>query len=504
MPLTLIPHISEMPRVKPKPLLSSRVIGTYEIDWKRLKFIQPETFKELGTEEKQHLKNSVIKNNFAQPFYVWEDTSEGELYCLDGKHRVMILEELIADGYEVPKRLPATHIECENKYEAASLVIIYSSIYAKVTQQGLFDFIQLYDLEYETLRQQIDLPEFSIDRFEQKFDMFNAGEESEDVPDTDVGEIHVQAGDLFTINGHRILCGSFSDPDVLARLMDGKKARILNCDPPYNLPANFFLVNNDKIHGHKNFKMAAGEMTDEQFVVFLRSVMWYAVQNTVPGAIHYIFMDWRHIWHMTEAARAVYGSPIPKQVCVWNKDTMAMGSFYRSKHELCFVFSNNEAKALWQKDMLDHGGFYKENNELVFVFKSGGDDIKHLSHLDLKDRIRTNVWNYPSSNSRSNPDRKELQNHPTPKSVEMISDSILDTTNPGDIVLDFFLGSGTCLIASEKSGRLCYGTELEPKYMQLIIKRYLAYCNHNGIEVTFRHLNGKLTLKHFKNEPVIQ
>jgi DNA modification methylase len=177
---------------------------------------------------------------------------------------------------------------------------------------------------------------------------------------------------------------------------------------------------------------------------------------------------------------------------------MANGSFYRAKHELCFVFNNPQAKALWNDDLLDEGGFYKTNNELVFIFKND-DAAKHLSHLDLSDRIRTNVWNYPSAVSTANPDRLELKNHPTPKPVAMVADSILDTTNEGDIIIDWFLGSGTALIAAEKTNRWCYATEIEPLYIQQIINRYVCYCKKNKKHIWFKHINGNITLNQICN-----
>jgi len=133
---------------------------------------------------------------------------------------------------------------------------------------------------------------------------------------------------------------------------------------------------------------------------------------------------------------------------------------------------------------------------LVFIFKNG-DGAAHLSHLALKDRIRSNVWNYPSATSTANPDRYELKNHPTPKPVQMIADSILDTTNPGDVVIDWFLGSGTCLIACEQTDRHGRFTEIEPKYVQGDIIRFINYCSKRDVEVNFTHLNGTLTLNDF-------
>lgn len=473
--------------------LTSRIIKTEAINWQELDFIQDENFKEWIDQSDQKLLDSLLKFQFVDPFKVWHDGDK--LWCLDGKHRFLDLTKLKETGVSVPDELPATFVHCDNINDAAELVLIYSSQYARITQQGLFDFVSKFQLDIPSLQNAINIPEFSMQRFEQKFDLFdvnNAEEPEVDMDESDV--IIVAPGDIFQINGHRIICGSFKDSEAVEKLMQNEKARIVNCDPPYNLPANFFTNKEEKRHA--DFAEAAGEMSDDEFVKFLALIMQRSVDNSVPGSIHYIFMDFRHAWHMTEAARLIYGNPQPKQICVWNKDMMANGSFYRAKHELCFIFSDEKAKALWNKDISDHGGeFYKDNNEWCYIFKNG--NAKHLSHLALKHRIRSNVWNYPSATSMSNPDRFELKNHPTPKPVSMIADAILDTTNPNDIVIDWFLGSGTALIACEHTGRHGRFTEIEPKFVQGAILRYLNYCSKRGINVNFTHLNGNLTLNDF-------
>lgn len=490
------------PISKEKRSLTSRVIETRPTNWREFQFIQQDDFKELPQDARNKLKASIVANQFTQPFYLWEDPDSSIVYCLDGKHRTLLLEELATEGYDVPYLLPGTFMLCKDKKEASKLVLIYSSMYAKITQQGLFDFVQLYKLDMVSMKDVIDLPGFSMDRFEQKFDSFlikNDQDEYEVEIDPDEPVV-VKPGDIFHLDDHRVLCGSFAESGSIATLMGQERARILITDPPYNLPANFFLKDNKTTNNHQNFAMAAGEMSDDEFVAFLAMIMKEAVDHTLPGAIHYIFMDWRHVWHMMEASRKVYGSVIPKQLCVWKKDIMANGSFYRAQQELCFVFSSPGAKNLWNNDMLDNGGGYKNNDELVFIFKNG--DAPHLSHIDLVDRIRSNVWNYPSANSMKNPDRLQLKNHPTPKPVAMIADAILDTTNPGDAVIDFFLGSGTTIIAAEKTGRRCYGTEVDPKYVQSIIKRYVLYCTKNQWRIDFKHVNGSLTLNDFNHEKI--
>lgn len=481
-----------------------RILKTEYINWRtQLRFIQQDDFKELPDEAKHKLKASLISNNFVQPFYVWQDPESLDIYCLDGKHRTDILEELIEEEFHVPHQLPAVFVECKDKKEAARLVLVFSSSYAKITQHGLNDFLTLNDLSWSEVKETIDLPDFSFDRFEQKFDVHGIKDsEFDEDPEfgKEAGPIVVQHDDMFQLGDHRIVCGSFQDELIVKELMGDDRARIIFCDPPYNLPTNFFIKERDK---HKDFAMGAGEMNDQEFTDFLALIMQRSCENSIEGSIHYICMDFRHVWHMSDASRRVYGSVQPKQVCVWNKDMMANGSFYRAKHELVFVFQNGNAAHLWNKDLIDEGGFYKTEQELVFIFKNG-DGARHLSHLDLPDRIRSNVWNYPSATSTANPDRYELKNHPTPKPVAMVADAILDTTNEGDIVVDWFLGSGTTLIASEKTGRKCRATEIDPGYVQHIICRYVRYCEKTGRPVIFKHLNGELSIDHIlKTEAVV-
>lgn len=138
--------------------LSSRVLKTELIDWKNLQFIQQESFKELPPDAKQQLKNSILKNDFTQPFYVWQDPADSVIYCLDGKHRTIALEELIKENLHVPDLLPATFIDCKDKQHAAKLVLLYSSAYAQITESGFLDFIKLYDLDAEEIKMEALIP----------------------------------------------------------------------------------------------------------------------------------------------------------------------------------------------------------------------------------------------------------------------------------------------------------------------------------------------------------
>jgi DNA modification methylase len=455
--------------------VESRVLELRKINWRELQFIQANDFKDLPDDEKTRLKASMVGNNFVDPFKVWED-DEGILWCLDGKHRIVILQELDKEGIDIPYLLPATIIECKSKKEAAKLVLIYSSSYATITKEGMSNFIENYQLNWNELREEVSLTDFSVPRFEQFIDYYGTekAQEAEDETATQVNEdlpLLVKVGDFFKLGNSYLLCADFQQDGMVEKLMQGKKARILMTDPPYNLAASEFT--NKGENKHENFAFAGGEMSDLEFKDFLKKIMTTSIAHTVDGAIHFIFMDFRHCWHMTQAAHESYPEMAstkrhayePKQVCVWVKDLFANGSFYRAKHEFCFIFKSGTAK--------------------------------HLSKIDLMDRQRSNVWEYSSATSLANPDRDQLQSHPTPKNVSMVADAIIDTTDAEDGVIDYFMGSGTTLIACEQVGAVAYGTEIQPKYVQHIILRYMKFCQKQDKEIVFEHLNGNLKLEEF-------
>lgn len=146
--------------------ISSRVLKLSSVNWRKLSFIQQEDFKELPKPAREKLKRSMIENNFSDPFKVWHDVATDKIFCLDGKHRTIILEELVSEGLKVPTKLPATFIDCADKREAAKLVLLYSSIYARITEQGLFDFLKEYEFSYEDVKMSVDIPELDSISFE--------------------------------------------------------------------------------------------------------------------------------------------------------------------------------------------------------------------------------------------------------------------------------------------------------------------------------------------------
>jgi DNA modification methylase len=246
-------------------------------------------------------------------------------------------------------------------------------------------------------------------------------------------------GDVWQLGRHRLICGDARVEADYTKLLGNQPVDLVFTDPPYNVQIDGNAVGKGKVR-HREFAMATGEMSSEGFTAFLTETLGAMAQACRNGAIAFVCMDWRHMAELLAAGNAVFDEL--KNLCVWNKTNGGMGTFYRSKHEL------------------------------VFVFKVG--DASHTNSFGLGDtgRYRTNVWDYAGISSLSATRADELAMHPTVKPVAMVADAIRDCSKRGDIVLDGFGGSGTTLIAAEKCGRVARLIEYDPGYCDVIIHRW--------------------------------
>ena len=256
--------------------------------------------------------------------------------------------------------------------------------------------------------------------------------------------------DLWLLGKNRVLCGDALDPAVYSRLMSDQRAAAVFTDPPYNVPICGHVSGLGKKQ-HNNFMIASGEMSEAEFTNFLGNVCNLLARHSHEGSIHFICMDWRHVRELLTAGREAYTEL--KNICVWTKDNAGMGSLYRSQHEF------------------------------VFVFKSGKHKHRNNVQLGQYGRYRTNVWNYPGVNSfsRNTEEGNLLELHPTVKPVALVADALMDVSARGDVILDPFLGSGTTLIACERTGRTCYGIELDPLYVDTIVRRWQKFTGLSAI-----------------------
>jgi DNA modification methylase len=289
-----------------------------------------------------------------------------------------------------------------------------------------------------------------IDVLLEGLDSADGNDDADQIPEPDNLAPVSSPGDLWLLGKHRVLCGNALHQEDFAILMDGKRASAIFIDPPYNVPIDGNVGGLGKIR-HREFVMAAGEMSPAEFTAYLEKSFSLLVKHSKPGSLGFVCMDWRHMREVLEAGEGPFDEF--KNLCVWAKDNAGMGSLYRSQHEL------------------------------VFIFKAG--DTPHRNNVQLGQfgRYRTNVWQYPGIHtmSRQSAEGNLLELHPTVKPVALVADAILDCTMRGEIVLDSFLGSGTTVIAAERTGRICYGMELDPLYADTIVRRWQSFTGLKAI-----------------------
>ncbi|MBR1270310.1 ParB N-terminal domain-containing protein [Bradyrhizobium sp. AUGA SZCCT0222] len=245
-------------------------------------------------------------------------------------------------------------------------------------------------------------------------------------------------GEIWQLGEHRILCGNALDD--LSGLFGTEKATAAFTDPPYNVRIDGHVSGKGAVQ-HREFPMATGEMSKAEFASFLASAVSSICRHTIPGALIYTCMDWRHMSEILAAGQSSGCELL--NVCVWVKSNGGMGSLYRSRHELCFVYRNGAEP--------------------------------HLNNVQLGrfGRNRTNVWNYPGGNAFARRGSlRNLEHHPTVKPILMVADAIQDSSNRNDLVFDPFLGSGTTLLAAERINRRCFAVELDPLYVDTTINRW--------------------------------
>lgn len=253
--------------------------------------------------------------------------------------------------------------------------------------------------------------------------------ENDDVVPTVSHSPTTREGEVWHLGRHRLVCGDARhDPSYVA-VLDGRKADLIFTDPPYNVPIDGHVCGSESVH-HAEFAFASGEMSSLEFTTFLTTALCISANYSRDGAIAFVFMDWRHIKEVMMADELAFAEL--KNLIVWNKQNAGMETFYRSKHELLFVYKVGTAP--------------------------------HTNNFGLGDtgRYRTNVWDYAGISSLSATRNEELAMHPTVKPVKLVIDAIEDCTRRGEVVLDCFAGSGTTLIAAERCGRVACLIEYDP------------------------------------------
>ena len=279
-----------------------------------------------------------------------------------------------------------------------------------------------------------------------------------------------QLGDLWQLGPHRILCGNALEAQSYATLLGDQRVAMSFVDMPYNVKISGHVCGNGKVQ-HAEFAMARGEMSREAFTHFLNQALGRLKQSVVAGGLIYSCIDWRHVAEMSAAGDR--NALETKNICIWDKGCGGLGSLYRSQYEM------------------------------VFVFKSG--TAPHTNNIQLGrfGRNRSNIWSYPGVNSfaRETSEGNLLALHPTAKPVALVADALLDASHRGESVIDSFLGSGTTLIAAEKTGRVAYGIELEPRYVDVAIRRWQRLTGKEAVHAELGLTFEILAQQRFSAEP---
>jgi DNA modification methylase len=277
-----------------------------------------------------------------------------------------------------------------------------------------------------------------IDLILQGLDAGDPDQEDEFEPQT--GQAVSALGDLWSLGPHRLFCGDARDTASYEALMIGQMAAAVFADPPFNVRIDGHATGKGA-QTHREFPFASGEMSEAEFKDFLHRILTLLREHSSAGALMYVCMDWRHLWEILSAGRAV-NLPLVN-FCVWSKTNAGMGSLYRSRHEFILVFKHGTAPHINNVQLGRHG------------------------------RNRSNVWEYPGANTfpRKGQERG-LDYHPTVKPLALVADAILDCTKRDDIVFDPFMGAGTTILAAERTGRRGFGMELDPLYVDTTIERW--------------------------------
>ena len=379
---------------------------TLSVDELRPAAYNPRKKLKAGDKEYEKIKNSILEFGYVEPIIVNYDMT-----VIGGHQRLTVLKDL---GY-TEVQCVEVHIEDENKVKALNIAL--NKITGVWNEQLLADLI----VDLQTANFNTDFTGFEAPEIEQLFSKVHNKDIKEDDFDVEA-ELQKptmsQAGDVWLLGRHRLVCGDSTLPETYTKLMEGKKANLVLTDPPYN-------VNVEETAG----KIKNDNMSDEDFYKFLFAMFVNVEQNMESDASIYVFhadskgLTFRQAFH--DAGFYLSGC------CIWKKNALVLGrSPYQWQHEPC-----------------------------LFGWKLGG------KHQWYSDRKQTTIWEYDRP--------KSSKEHPTMKPVALMAYPIQNSCMSNCIVLDPFLGSGSTLIAFEETNRICYGIELDEKFADVIVHRYI-------------------------------
>ncbi len=380
----------------------------------------------------KQIARSIVEHGFLVPAIIYGDNI---IACGNARVEAALLARL-----ELIPVIRAQHLSAEQ-------MRLFASADNKLTEGASWDFdaLKAEFADVAVLAPELDQDSSGFSITER--DIIIGRHEADLLADLDDAPPHdeespiTRPGDIFICGEHRVGCGDATDADFIGRVVGDQKVRTVASDSPFNVPIGGHVSGLGE-HQHAEFAMASGEMSDAEFTNFLIRAIGAVRAHLVDGALLYLFMDWRHIAQLLAAAEQSELGYL--NLLVWAKTNAGMGSFYRSAHEL------------------------------IGVFKSGRAPHRNNVELGRHGRYRTNVLHYPGMNTFSKGRNKALESHPTVKPVALMADLILDSSAPDEVILDPFGGSGTTLIAAEKTDRKACLVEIDPGYVDVIVRRFEA------------------------------
>ena len=411
--------------------------------------------KSLGKTEYSKLKQSITEKGFVVPCFAWRNGS-GKWKLLDGHQRVRVIR---TEGWTIDGGIPVVEIVADNERDAKEKLLAIVSRYGRVEGQGLYEFLDGtgIDLEEWTVP---DLPDLDLDSWLDEFirDPEVPPGDPEAVPEVPE-EATTQPGDLWVLGDHRVLCGDATSVDDVENLMGGETFDMLFTSPPYNVDVQY--LSHDDTH-----------KSSDQYLGFLSSVCsaWIGEMKSGRAFVWNIGVSARTYPHKHLSMLENHGLDFVRQY-VWQKVGVPVPAWYHTAQK-------QQSRYLTSK----------YTHEMVYVLSTG--ELEAGEHTSFDQTLENDVFqinqtmatrDLPSGPTRSgagadiNLSRRAYKAHPAAFPVSLPSSFIQHYTSESESVVDPFLGSGTTLIAAEKQGRRCFGLEIEPKYVDVIVKRWEDY-----------------------------
>ena len=413
--------------------IKDRILGSEKIAWKKLKPFQPENLKVMSKESFELLKNSITSNDFNAAFDIWKENDEN-LWILDGHHRRYALEALEKDGYVIPEKFSCTIIDCKDSQDACYVIASKASSHAKMDELGFAEWATLNDLDFDRLKSTLDIPDIDIDKiWNQNVEQLEPQSDEDEVPELKI-EATTKPGDIWILGNHRLLCGDSINVLDVEKLLNNTQPDMVYTDPPYGIDEN----------------------TDR-----VRSKI---TQVATAGVYEKIIGD-----DSTQTAIDAYN------LCAsFNIPVMVFWGANYYAHSL----PETGNWLVWDKREEDKQRDVNSDAELAWV-KSRFNSVRLFRHL-WKGMIKAS-------------EHGEGRIHPTQKPVALAEWCFDEYSKESKTVFDLFGGSGSTLIACEKTNRTCLMIEISPAYCDQIIKRWQKYtgkkATHEDTKQTFDELS---------------